>query len=244
MMLLSGDQNGLREFAKGLDMHRENGALFFDVKPKKVTKDQRYDSKTSGFSLNYQGGVRVMIEKTGCSYEEAKRREHLYFNVKYKRIRPWWAAEAHKAKKLGYAENVFGRKRNVGLGYKFYKFVTDNVRGMGAGSSQNWIRMLKAHIDRQVSNFPIQSFAADLINTRIIILHAYLKGIKNTWIVLQVHDEVDMDIPAKKEKKISKKAVEIMEWKRVKSPNKNVRKKKYKHVDLLVDTASGSHWQH
>jgi len=244
MMWLSGDQNGLREFSKGLDMHTQNASLFFDVKPEDVSPLQRYDSKTSGFSLNYGGGVKTMMEKTGVDYEEAKRREHLYFNKKYTRIKKWWDEGVAVARKQGYVENFFGRRRNVGLAYKFYSFVERNIRGTGAGSSKRWINMLVAHVDRQVYNFPIQSFAADLMNYRIIELNNHLKKYPKARIILQVHDDVTIDIPKKKKKKILRNATRILEWKNVPSPSRFAQNRKFKKVDFLIEWSIGEHWIH
>lgn len=244
--MLSGDQALLEEFNLKLDIHSRNARMFWGLPDDaEVSDEKRSNAKPVSFGTQYGGAEGVIMKETGCTKEEASRLLQLYW-AKYHQLKRWRENKVVVAKKKGYIETYhFKRRRLVGMGFDLYNYLLNKVKGPGTTGTRRWIAKLRGHIERQIYNFPVQSFCADVMNSRIIELDKYLERYENAWIVLQVHDEVSLDVPSKHRDKIIKDAVKILEWHKVITPIKKVREtKKFKSVNLTVDVKHGKHWKH
>ena len=93
-----------------------------------------------------------------------------------------------KAKKLGFVENLFGRK--------------SHIKDINA---KNF--MLRSFAERQAINAPIQGTASDLIKIAMLDIHNYLrKNNCKSKMTSQVHDELVFEVH-KSEKEVFKKLV-------------------------------------
>ena len=120
-----------------------------------------------------------------------------------------------KAKKLGYVENLFGRK--------------SHIKDINA---KNF--MLRSFAERQAINAPIQGTASELIKIAMLEIHQYLK--KNNFkskMTSQVHDELLFEIH-KDEKDIIPKIKQLME-------KSHQRYKTFK-TPIKVDFGGGLNW--
>ncbi len=174
MASICGDETLKNAFRDGEDIHRRTAALIFHVDPKDVTGDMRRKAKEVNFGILYGLGPFGLKTRLGISQSEAKAIIDDYFSS-FKSVRNFMDASVSSAKKKGYAETLYGRRR-------FLKNI----------NSKN--RILQQFEARVAVNMPIQGTAADMIKIAMIKIHSELEKRKSrTKMVLQVHDELVFD---------------------------------------------------
>jgi DNA polymerase-1 len=171
----SQDKNMLEAFQNDRDIHRQTAAEVFDVPLHEVTKDQRNGAKAINFGLMYGQTSFGLSQTLRISQGEAKKYITNYF-TKFQSVKSFLDGLKEKAESTGYAETLFGRKRNL-----------PDIK------SSN--RQIKAMAERVAINSPIQGTAADIIKLAMINIQRILKerGLKSKM-VLQVHDELIFDV--------------------------------------------------
>jgi DNA polymerase I len=180
---------------------------------KSVDPDQRRKAKAINFGLLYGKGAFTLGDELGISRTEASEIIAKYF-ARYPTIRSFLDGLKETAKKTGYAETVFGRRRYI-----------EGIQ------SQN--KMLLAAAERMAVNAPIQGTAADLIKIAMIRLqHALEKGGFGAKLILQVHDELVVDTPTGELEPVRKLVVESMEG----AGQGKI------HVPLTVETGAAKNW--
>jgi DNA polymerase-1 len=173
---LSGDPVFIEAFQRGGDIHRETAAIIFEVPADEVTSEMRGRAKTINFATIYGQGAFALARQLGIPQEEAKEFIRLYFE-RFAGVRRFLDETIERAKKNGYVETLFGRRRYIPeLRDKNY-----NVRSFG---------------ERTAMNSPMQGSAADLIKIAMIDLSRGLADAgMDTTILLQVHDELVLESP-------------------------------------------------
>jgi DNA polymerase-1 len=173
---LSQDSAFLEAFQRGGDVHRETAAVIFDVEVEAVTSEMRAQAKTINFATIYGQGAFSLSRQLGIDQDEARAFIDLYFE-RFAGVRAYLDGCIERAKDLGYAETLFGRRRYI----PELKDRTYNVRAFG---------------ERVAMNSPLQGSAADLIKQAMIsvwvALHA--AGLESA-LLLQVHDELVVEAP-------------------------------------------------
>ena len=174
---MSQDPAFIAAFRRGGDIHRETGAIIFDVELESVTSEMRAQSKTINFATIYGQGPFSLSHQLGVSQEGAKEFIQLYFE-RFAGVRRYLDECVARAKDLGYAETLFGRRRYI----PELKERTYSVRAFG---------------ERVAMNSPLQGSAADLIKLAMInTARALTEERLESAIVLQVHDELVVEAPA------------------------------------------------
>ncbi len=173
---LSRDPVFLAAFQRGGDIHRETAAVIFDVTVDEVTAEMRARAKTINFATIYGQGPFSLSRQLGISQDEAREFIELYFE-RFAGVRQFLDECIARARVLGYAETIFGRRRYI----PELKERNYNVRAFG---------------ERVAMNSPLQGSAADVIKRAMIAVDASLRGRRLTAaIVLQVHDELVAEAP-------------------------------------------------
>jgi DNA polymerase-1 len=173
---LSHDAAFIEAFRMGGDIHRQTGAIIFDVAPENVTPEMRARAKTINFATIYGQGPFSLAKQLGISQEEAKEFIRLYFD-RFSGVRAFLDETVEQAKNLGYVETLFGRRRYI----PELKDPNYNVRAFG---------------ERTAMNSPMQGSAADLIKVAMINLAAALETENlESAVLLQVHDELVLESP-------------------------------------------------
>jgi DNA polymerase-1 len=171
----SQDQNMLDAFKNDRDIHRQTASEVFDVPLESVTKDQRNGAKAINFGLMYGQTSFGLSQTLHIPQGEAKKYITNYF-TKFQSVKSFLDGLKEKAEETGYAETLFGRKRNL-----------PDIK------SSN--RQIKAMAERVAINSPIQGTAADIIKLAMINIQRILKERKlQSKMVLQVHDELIFDV--------------------------------------------------
>ena len=173
---ISGEQNMIKAFQNGEDIHVSTAAKLFDIPLEEVTKTQRSQAKTVNFGIIYGQGAFALAEQTGLSRSEAKKMIDSYYE-NYPRLKEYMAEQVKKAQDFGYVETILGRKRHL-------KDI----------NSSNFV--VKAHAERNAVNAPIQGSAADIIKLAMIKIDKELEAQNlETKMLLQVHDELLFEVP-------------------------------------------------
>jgi DNA polymerase-1 len=173
---LSRDPAFIGAFERGGDIHRETAAIIFDIPVEAVTPEMRARAKTINFATIYGQGPFALSRQLGISQEEARAFIRLYFE-RFAGVRRFLDETVERARKTGYVETLFGRRRYI----PELKDPNFSVRAFG---------------ERTAMNSPIQGSAADLIKVAMIRLHATLRAASlRSGILLQVHDELVVEAP-------------------------------------------------
>ncbi|MGV2488476.1 UNVERIFIED_CONTAM: DNA polymerase I, partial [Bacillus mycoides] len=109
---ISGEENMIKAFQNGEDIHASTAAKLFKIPIEEVTKTQRSQAKTVNFGIIYGQGAFALAEQTGLSRTEAKQLIDSYYET-YPKLKIWMAEQVAKARKLGYVETILGRKRHL-----------------------------------------------------------------------------------------------------------------------------------
>lgn len=173
---ISGEENMIRAFQNGEDIHASTAAKLFKIPLEEVSKTQRSQAKTVNFGIIYGQGAFGLAEQTGLSRTEAKQMIDAYFAT-YPKLKEYMAEQVNKARQLGYVETLLGRKRHL--------------KDINSGNF-----VVKGHAERNAINAPIQGSAADIIKIAMIkIDHELQSQNLETQMLLQVHDELVFESP-------------------------------------------------
>jgi DNA polymerase-1 len=171
---LSEDPAFIEAFKRGGDVHRETAAVIFNVPVDLVTPEMRARAKTINFATIYGQGPFALARQLGVTQDEAKEFIRLYF-TRFAGVRRFLDETVEKARRDGYVETMFGRRRYI----PEVKDSNFNVRAFG---------------ERTAMNSPIQGSAADLIKIAMVDLAKSLSEAQmETAILLQVHDELVLE---------------------------------------------------
>ncbi len=187
---LSGDPALVQAFKDGVDVHLATASKVFGVKENDVTKEMRRVGKMVNFAVIYGVSPYGLSKRLGISNSEAKDLISNYFR-NYPKVREYLDYTIEFARKNGYVETVFGRKRSI----------------PGINSQNGRIR---EEAKRMAVNAPIQGSAADVIKLAMLRIHEKLKKMK-AMMIMQVHDELVFELPKGEEEVVGKLVKENME---------------------------------
>jgi len=173
---LSGDAAFVEAFERGGDIHRQTAGLIFGVGSDQVTAEMRARAKTINFATIYGQGPFALARQLGITQDEARDFIRRYFE-RFAGVRAWLDHTVEEARRRGYVETLFGRRRYI----PELKDRSFSVRAFG---------------ERTATNSPLQGSAADLIKVAMVRIHRRLgqQGLGGRM-VLQVHDELVFEVP-------------------------------------------------
>ena len=175
MAHLSDDQALLNAFAQGEDLHTTVGAEVFGVKPAEVDAQMRRTVKAMSYGLAYGLSAFGLSQQLDVSPSQAQELMDKYF-TRFGGIRDYLESVVEEARKNGFTETLFGRKRYLP------DLHSDN-------------RMRREMAERMALNAPIQGSAADIMKIAMLAVDSELHLQKlNSRILLQVHDELVLEI--------------------------------------------------
>ncbi len=176
MAHFSQDEHMLAAFRTGQDIHAATAAKIFGLPIEQVTKDQRRQAKTANFGIIYGISAFGLAQQLDCSRSEAKQLIDDYFAA-FPRVISYIESQKELARRKGYAETLFGRKRYL-----------PDIHSHNA--------TVRSFAERNAVNAPIQGTAADIIKMAMVSIHRRLKeeGLK-AQMIMQVHDELNFNVP-------------------------------------------------
>jgi DNA polymerase-1 len=171
---LSQEDNMIKAFKDGKDIHASTAAQVFNVNIDEVTREQRSNAKTVNFGIIYGVSAFGLSNQTNLSRSEAKELIDTYYKT-YPKLTGYIADQVAFARENGYVQTILGRRR-------YLKDI----------NSQNAV--VRGAAERNAVNAPIQGSAADIIKLAMINIYRKLsEGKFKTKMLLQVHDELVFD---------------------------------------------------
>jgi len=209
--VLADDKELVDMFNRGADIHAATAAQVYNRELEDVTKQMRRAAKVINFGILYGMSPHGLSVATGMTRDQA-----VDFIDKYKALRQplfdYMDTVKEKAKKDGYVETLFGRRRP-----------------MPDIHSSNFI--VRQAAERAAINMPIQGTEADLMKLAMIQVDTILREQHNDCqMLLQIHDSIVVECPSEVADRIANLLKETME---------NVYKLP---VRLDVDVTTGHNW--
>lgn len=189
---LSGDEHLVRAFNEGEDFHAETAARVFGVQVSEVTPDLRSRAKAVNFGIVYGQQAYGLSQSLHISMAEARDMIDRYYEA-YPGVRTFLDNVVARAKQMGYAETMYGRRRHI----PELKAKNPQLRGFG---------------ERTAMNHPMQGTAADIIKIAMARVSRRLEeeGFA-AHMILQVHDELDFECPVDEVERLTAMVRDVME---------------------------------
>lgn len=166
---ISGDQEMLRAYKNGIDLHALTASAIARKPLEKVTKDERQRAKAFNFGLLFGLGASKfshyarMAYRVDVSKEEAIKSIEIWREL-YSGYREWQKEQAEKCENQLFALTVCGKRQRL---------TSDNFYGTGL-------------------NHPVQGTAAEVMMHSLIRFHSYRTF--NYDLVNCVHDEITVQV--------------------------------------------------
>ena len=179
---ISKDKTMIEAFNHDEDIHTQAASKVFNIPVEEVTKELRSKAKAVNFGIVYGISDFGLGEQLNVSRKIAKEYIEQYLE-KYKGIKHFMDNIIEIARKQGYVETLFKRKREI----PELKSTNYMVRQFG---------------NRVAMNTPIQGTAADIMKLAMIRVYELLKKENmKSKMILQVHDELLIEtVPEEKDR--------------------------------------------
>lgn len=175
MAHLSGDENMIRDFNEGADIHAATAARVFKKPIDEIGRDERRKAKTANFGIIYGISAFGLAERMEVSRSEAKELIENYFAT-YPKVKEYMNASIDRAREKGYIVTEFGRRRYLA-----------DINSHNA--------TVRGYAERNAVNAPIQGTAADIIKLAMIAIDRRMREEKlRSKMILQVHDELNFSV--------------------------------------------------
>lgn len=172
---ISGDENMIKAFKEGIDIHSMTAASTFGVDVENVEPWMRRQAKIINFSTIYGVSPYGLSQQADISMHEAKDFIDKYFAT-YPKFRTYIDETVEFARKTGYVETLLGRRRPV---------AEINAK----------VSFRREGAERVAINTPIQGTSADMIKIAMNnIFHEIREHKYKSRIIMQVHDELVLEV--------------------------------------------------
>ena len=191
MAHLSKDKELIAAFKSGEDLHSTMASLVFGVLPSEVDPEMRRKIKAMSYGLAYGLSTYGLAAQLDISPGEASELMGKYME-RFGGIQEYLKSVVKEAKKVGYTETMFGRRR----------YLADL-------NQENRVRREIA--ERAALNAPMQGSAADIIKFAMLNFERLsLQSKLKSRLILQVHDELIFEVASGEEEKLESIVREAM----------------------------------
>jgi DNA polymerase-1 len=193
---LAEDPALIEAFRTGTDIHNVTAARIYDVGPGDVTIAMRSKAKMVSYGLAYGMESYGLAQRLAIPVPEAEQILRAYWDG-FPAVRAYMDWVVAEARDRGYTETLFGRRRQI-------------------PELQSGRYQVRAAGERQAMNAGIQGLAADIFKVALVRLDSRLSegrlagGPLSSRLVLQVHDEVILEVPADEEELASSAVIDAM----------------------------------
>ncbi|TSA44265.1 hypothetical protein D4R49_00390 [bacterium] len=215
--ILSGDKKLCAIFKSGRDVHQEVAMQVFHVAPESVDGEMRRRAKVINFGILYGMGVNALRAQLGSTTAEAHQYLEDYFST-FKTLSEYLESTRGFARKHGYTETLFGRRRQF-------------------PEMKSTLPYVRAQAERMAINAPLQGTQADIIKLAMVRVDDMLtkeKAQEDAYLLLQVHDELVYEIRKERVGELSTEIQKIME--------SVLPEKETNGVPILATMKSGANW--
>jgi len=201
-------------FREGADIHALTASEMFDVSLEDMDPMTRRSAKAINFGIIYGISPFGLARQLGIPQQEAKNYIEAYFK-RYPGIKDYMEDTKAFAREHGYVTTIFGRRVH-----------TPGIKAKGPH---------KAFAERAAINAPLQGAAADIIKRAMIRVPPALESKKlKARMLLQVHDELIFEAPAKEAEATAELVARVMAEAPFPAANLS--------VPLEVETGIGMSW--
>ena len=175
--IMSGDKGLCSIFAEGRDIHTGVASRMFQVEPDRVTSDMRRNAKVINFGILYGMGITALSQNLGITRKEAEEYHTKYF-AEFPTLRAFMDGAVISARKMGYSETMFGRRR-------YFPQINSTLP------------FIRTAAERAAANAPIQGTAADIMKLAMIHIDNRLRTEhlhEHVHMIMQIHDELVCEI--------------------------------------------------
>lgn len=192
MAHLSEDENMIEAFREGFDIHAATAARIWHKDISEVTPAERKKAKQANFGIIYGITTYGLAQRMDISNGEARDLIDGYF-LTFPRVEAYMEQAKETARKQGYAETLFHRRRYL-----------PDINSHNA--------TVRGFAERNAINAPIQGSEADIIKVAMVRIHRRFKteGIRSKMI-LQVHDELNFSVFPEEKEQVERIVVEEMQ---------------------------------
>jgi DNA polymerase-1 len=181
---LAGEEEMIRAFRAGEDIHQRTAAEVFGVASDLVTPSMRYQAKAINFGILYGMGPFRLARQLGIPQSAAKRMIEEYFQ-RFQGVKRYIETVIRSTQESGFVSTLFGRIRPV-----------PEIRSRNANLRNQGIRI--------AVNTTVQGTAADLIKIAMLHLDRQLgEGGFQSRLLIQVHDELVLEAPEREREQVS-----------------------------------------
>jgi DNA polymerase I len=174
---VSGEPKLREAFARGEDIHTATAAEVLGIEPAKLTSGQRSIAKMINFGIVYGISAFGLSENLEIPREQAQQYIDAYL-ARFPHVQDFIARTIQQATNDGYVTSLLGRRRPV----PELRASNRQTRGFG---------------ERVAVNFVMQGSNADIIKVAMIRIAKRLREEgRGARLVLQVHDELLLEVPA------------------------------------------------
>ncbi len=175
MAHISGEPALIDAFEKGEDIHARTAAEVFGVPAGEVTADMRRHAKVINFGILYGMSAHGLTVQLGVDHKEARAYIDRYFE-RYPKVREYMDSVVEKARSEGFVSTIMGRRLPL-----------------PEINSKN--QAVRAAVEREAINAPLQGSAADIIKVAMIrIDRAMAEREMRSGMIMQVHDELVFEV--------------------------------------------------
>ncbi|MFO7815390.1 MAG: DNA polymerase I [Halanaerobiales bacterium] len=172
---ISQDDQLIRAFNEGQDIHTQTASEVFEVAKEDVTSDLRRHAKVINFGIAYGMSSYGLAKDLDISNSEADEYINKYFS-RFPGVKKYMDDIVKKAKNNGYVRTIYDRMRYI--------------KGI---NSSNYHR--RSFAERAAINTPIQGSAADIMKIAMIEVYNVLRDKNiNVKMLLQIHDEIVFEV--------------------------------------------------
>lgn len=192
MAHLSGDENMIEAFRQGFDIHAATAAKIWHKDIADVTSEERKKAKQANFGIIYGITTYGLAQRMEIDNREARELIEGYFAT-FPKVRAYMEQAKEEARRKGYAETLFGRRR----------YLPDITSKNGT---------VRGFAERNAINAPIQGSEADIIKIAMIRIWKRFKAENiRSKMILQVHDELNFSVYPDEKERVEKIVLEEMQ---------------------------------
>lgn len=192
MAHLSEDENMIEAFREGFDIHAATAARIWHKDIGEVTPAERKKAKQANFGIIYGITIYGLAQRMDISNGEARDLIDGYF-LTFPRVEAYMEQAKETARKQGYAETLFHRRRYL-----------PDINSHNA--------TVRGFAERNAINAPIQGSEADIIKVAMVRIHRRFKAESiRSKMILQVHDELNFSVFPEEKEQVERIVVEEMQ---------------------------------
>ncbi len=207
----SEDANLVAAFCAGQDIHRQTAAEVFGIQPELVTPMMRRQAKVINFGIIYGMSAFGLAKELGISQRLAQDFIARYF-ARHPGVQAYCRRSLAQAREQGWVSTLRGRRRRV-----------PQLESRSPRQRQE--------AERIAINTPLQGSAADLIKEAMLrVSRSLQKAGLEGQLLLQIHDELILEVPAAELQVTVQLVKEAMEG------------AADLKVPLIVDIKTGTNW--